>query len=71
MNKSVKHPWDEAKEKLFKIVNQIEEIKSKPFISESDELLLRNLEIQKWQAYSDWKDPYEDDLYPGHETWND
>ena len=46
------------KEKLFKTINRIDELKKIPFdfISESEELELRNLEVIKMQQWSDWKD---------------
>ena len=47
-----------AKEKLFKIVDRIEELKKIPsdLISESEELELRNLEVIKMQQWFEWKD---------------
>lgn len=44
------------KEKLFEIVDRIEEIKSTPSLTDELQFELRNLEVQKMQAYSDWKD---------------
>lgn len=47
-----------AKEKLFKIVDRIDELKKIPsdLISENEELELRNLEVIKMQQWSEWKD---------------
>ena len=47
-----------AKEKLFKTVYRIDELKKIPsdLISESEELELRNLEVIKMQQWSEWKD---------------
>ena len=47
-----------AKEKLFKTVDRIDELKKIPsdLISESEELELRNLEVIKMQQWSEWKD---------------
>ena len=47
-----------AKEKLFKIVDRIDELKKiqSDLISESEELELRNLEVIKMQQWSEWKD---------------
>lgn len=46
------------KEKLFKIMDRIKEIKSLPsiFLTQELQFELRNLEVKKMQAYSDWKD---------------
>ena len=46
------------KEKLFKTVDRIDELKKIPsdLISESEELELRNLEVIKMQQWSEWKD---------------
>ena len=48
----------EAKEKLFKTIDRIEELKKIPleFMSKEEDLELRNLEVLKMQYYSDWKD---------------
>ena len=48
----------DAKEKLFKTMDRIEELKKIPsdFMSEKEDLELRNLEVLKMQYYSDWKD---------------
>lgn len=48
----------DAKEKLFKTIDRIEELKKIPaiFMSEEEALELRNLEVLKMQYYSDWKD---------------
>ena len=47
-----------AKEKLFKTVDRIDELKKIPsdLISESEELELRNLEVIKMQQWSECKD---------------
>lgn len=50
-------PWQEAKERLFKIMDDIEYLKKKGELSFEEELTLRNLEVQKMDAWSDWKDP--------------
>jgi hypothetical protein len=45
------------KQKLFKTMDRIDELKKMPFeLSESEQLELRNLEVIKMQQYSDWKD---------------
>ena len=45
------------KEKLFKTMDRIEELKNSPFeLSEKEELELRNLEVLKMEQWSDWKD---------------
>lgn len=46
-----------AKEKLFKTMDRIEQIKSNPFRSEKEDLELEHLEVIKMQQWSDWKDP--------------
>lgn len=48
----------DAKEKLFKTMDRIEELKTIPavFMSEEEELELRNLEVLKMKYYSEWKD---------------
>jgi len=48
----------EAKEKLFKTMDRIEELKKIPiyFMSEEEDLELRNLEVLKMKYYSEWKD---------------
>ena len=45
-----------AKEKLFKTMDRIDELKNKISLSEIEELELRNLEVIKMQQWSDWKD---------------
>jgi len=45
-----------AKEKLFKTIYRIDELKKKISLSESEELELRNLEVVKMQQWSEWKD---------------
>lgn len=44
------------KEKLFKTIDRIQELKNKFSLSEIEELELRNLEVIKMQQWSDWKD---------------
>jgi hypothetical protein len=45
------------KEKLFKTMDRIDELKNTPFeLSESEKLELRNLQVIKMQQWSDWKD---------------
>lgn len=48
----------DAKEKLFKTMERIEELKNIPaiFMSQEEDLELRNLEVLKMKYYSDWKD---------------
>lgn len=48
----------DAKEKFFKTIDRIEELKNIPadFMSEKEELELRNLEVLKMQYWSEWKD---------------
>ena len=49
---------DNAKDRLFQIMEQIEQLKNNPFtLSFEEECQLRTLEVQKMNAYSDWKDP--------------
>lgn len=48
----------DAKEKLFKTMERIDELRNVLFgLTEEEELELRNLEVFKMQYYSDWKDP--------------
>ena len=44
------------KEKLFKTMDRIDELKNKISLSEKEELELRNLEVIKMKQWSDWKD---------------
>ena len=48
----------EAKEKLFKVMDRIDELKKIPseMFSEEDSLELRNLEVEKMNLWSEWKD---------------
>lgn len=48
----------EAKEKLFKVIDKIKDLKSIPesLITDNDKLELENLEVKKMQLWSDWKD---------------
>lgn len=48
----------DAKEKLFKTMDRIEELKKIPteFMSKEEDLELRNLEVLKMKYWSDWKD---------------
>lgn len=48
----------DAKEKLFKTMDRIDELKNIPsdFMSKEEDLELRNLEVLKMKYYSDWKD---------------
>ena len=47
-----------AKEKLFKTMDRIDELKKIPaiFMTPEEDLELRNLEVLKMQYYSDWND---------------
>ena len=47
------------KEELFKTIDRIEELKKLPcdFISESEKLELRSLEVIQMHQWSEWKDP--------------
>ena len=48
----------DAKEKLFKVMDRIEELKNIPsdLMSEKEEFELRNLEVLKMDYWSEWKD---------------
>lgn len=51
---------DEAKERLFKIMDEIavlDQRKKLQGLTEEEEIRLANLEVDKMNAYSDWKDP--------------
>ena len=46
-----------SKEKLFKTMDKIEQIKNIPIaLTENEQLELRNLEVKKMQYWSEWKD---------------
>lgn len=47
---------EEAKQKLFKTMDETEVLSQKDSLSQDDELLLRNLEVKKMIYYSRWKD---------------
>lgn len=47
---------EDPKERLFKIMDRIDEIKNKFSLSNEEKLELENLEILKMSAWSAWKD---------------
>lgn len=49
----------DPKERLFAIMDRIEDIKTQPeIISNPMPFELENLEVKKMDAYSDWKDDF-------------